>query len=101
MSKPYATARQITPVAVKLDANMKNRLQALAQSRQRTTHWLLKEAVAQFVYREEQHEALRRDALRAWGDYQETGLHVSAQEADEWLAQLEQGHEVAPPKPHV
>ena len=101
MPKPSLTARQITPVAVKLDADIKNRLHALAQSRQRTTHWLLKEAVAQFVYREEQHEALRRDALQAWGDYQETGLHVSVREADQWLAQLEQGLDVAPPKPHA
>ena len=43
--------------------------------------------------------ALRQDALLAWRDYQATGLHVPAAAADEWLARLERGDEVAPPAP--
>ena len=85
LSKLSTPSSTITPVAVKLDAEMKNSLWALAQ----------------FVCREGQHETLRRDALKAWGDYQETGLHVSAREADEWLAQLEQGFDVFPPTPRL
>ncbi|MDD2879453.1 MAG: hypothetical protein PHQ58_03375 [Rhodoferax sp.] len=38
-----------------------------------------------------------QDAIRAWNDYQATGLHVTQDEADDWLAKLEAGHDVAPP----
>lgn len=95
------STKPVTPVALKLDADLKRRLQALAESRQRSAHWLMKEAVAQFVHREEQHEAFRSDALKAWAEFRETGLHISAKEADAWLAQLEKGLDVEPPTPHV
>ena len=58
------------------------------------------EAIEQYVEREEKREQLRRDALTAWTHYQTTGLHVTADEADTWLAKLEEGRKVAPPKCH-
>jgi hypothetical protein len=42
------------------------------------------------VEREEQREKLRPDALTAWTDYQTTGLHLTAEEADAWLARSRQ-----------
>ena len=51
----------------------------------------MREAVEQYVEREEKREQLRQDALAAWADYQTTGLHVTAKEADAWLAKLEAG----------
>ncbi|HYK37216.1 hypothetical protein [Alloacidobacterium sp.] len=59
------------------------------------------EAVAQYVEREEQRERLRNDALAAWDHYQATGLYVTADEADKWLAKLEAGKDAAPPKCHA
>jgi predicted transcriptional regulator len=47
---------------------------------------------------EEKHDRFRRDALAAWTNYQTTGLHATAEEADAWLAKLEAGEEVTPPK---
>jgi predicted transcriptional regulator len=43
------------------------------------------------VSREEQREQFRKDALGAWDHYQTTGMHVTAGEADAWLAKLEAG----------
>lgn len=37
------------------------------------------------------------DAIRAWDEYQTTGLHVPQDEADAWLGKLEAGHDVEPP----
>jgi len=51
----------------------------------------MREAVEQYVDREEKREQLRQDALVAWANYQTTGLHVTAEEADAWLARLEAG----------
>ena len=87
--------------SLKLDSAMKARVQRLAQARRRTPHWLLREAVEQYVEREEARERLRQDALSAWEHYQATGLHVTAGEADAWLAKLESGKRAAPPKCHV
>ena len=47
--------------SLKLDAEMKDRVQKLAASRKRTPHWLMKEAVEQYVEREEKREQFARD----------------------------------------
>jgi len=50
--------------------------------------------------REERRETCKQDALRAWDDYQHTGLHLTAEEADAWLAKLEAGDDAEPPQCH-
>lgn len=37
----------------------------------------------------------------SWEEYRTTGLHVTAAEADAWLAELEQGNDLDPPACHV
>ena len=95
------TATAIRPVAIKIDDNTKARLKRLADARHRTPHWLMREAITQYVEREEQREAFRQDTLKAWEEYRTTGLHVTADEADVWLTQLEQGNDIEPPECHV
>jgi predicted transcriptional regulator len=84
--------------SVKLDTKTKERVQRLASARRRSAHWVMREAIEQYVEREEQREQLRQDALAAWNHYQTTGLHLTAKEADVWLAKLEAGKDAAPPK---
>lgn len=43
---------------------------------------------------------LIQDALAAWAAHQATGEHVTAAEADAWLARLEAGGDPAPPAAH-
>ncbi|HEU4982986.1 MAG TPA: CopG family ribbon-helix-helix protein [Acidobacteriaceae bacterium] len=94
MQKPSTTS-------VKLDSNLKARIQKLASARRRTSHWIMREAVEQYVEREEKREQLRQDALAAWNHYQATGLHVTAEEADAWLEKLEKGENPPTPECHV
>lgn len=91
----------LSTTTLKLDRSIKERIGRLASTRRRTPHWLMREAVEQYVEREEQREKLRQDALAAWSDYQATGLHLTAGEADAWLAKLEAGKRAAIPKCHV
>jgi predicted transcriptional regulator len=93
MLKPSTTS-------VKLDSKTKERLQRLAAARRRSPHWVMREAIEQYVEREEKREQFRHDALAAWNHYQTTGLHVTAEEADAWLAKLEAGKDAALPKCH-
>ncbi len=90
----------IRPIAVKLDQDLRDRLQHLAEARDRSTHWLMRKAIEQFVEQEEKREALRQAALKAWAEYQETGLHVTHDEADAWLARLEAGDAAKAPECH-
>lgn len=95
------TANAVRPVAIKIDEDIKARVKRLAEARQRTSHWLMREAITQYVDREEKREAFRQDAFKAWSAYRTTGLHVTAEEADAWLADLEQGNDIEPPECHV
>ena len=91
------SATAVRPVALKIDEDTKARMKRLADARQRTPHWLMREAIRQYLDREESREAFRQDALRAWEAYRSTGQHVSAEAADAWLAELEQGRDIDPP----
>ena len=89
------------PVSVKLDQDMRARVEHLAESRQRSMHWVMREAIQQYVEHEEKREAFRQSGIRAWNEYQATGLHVTFEEADAWLAKLEAGQDVEMPKCHI
>ena len=94
------TAAAVRPVAIKIDEDIKARVKRLAEARHRTAHWLMREAITQYVDREEKRESFRQDTLKAWEDYRATGKHVSGEEADAWLAKLQLGHDIEPPECH-
>lgn len=87
--------------SVKLDDDLKSRIQRLAEVRHRSSHWIMREAIRDYVEREEKRESFKQDALRSWEAYQENGLHLTLEEADAWLAKLEAGEDAEPPKCHV
>jgi predicted transcriptional regulator len=90
-----------TTTSLKLDNELKERVQRLASVRRRSAHWVMREAVEQYVGREEKRERLRQEALAAWSHYQSTGLHATAEEADAWLAKLEVGEDAGTPECHA
>lgn len=89
---------QSVPVAVKLTLETKERLKAVAEKQDRSIHWLMKEAVNQFLDREESKAALREAADQSWRHYQETGLHLTLGEVNEWMDDIINGKPVEPLK---
>ena len=87
--------------SVKISALLHARIANLAEARRRTPHALMVQALESFVEREEQREALRLEARAAHEEYMRTGLHVTAEEADAWFAELEAGNDVEPPRCHI
>lgn len=83
MPQPHIAAKT---VSVKLDAETRARVENLAEARHRSAHWVMREAISQYVDREEKRESFRQSTLKAWVDYQETGLHATAAEVDAWLS---------------
>ena len=94
------TATPARPIAVKLDPDIRDRIKRLADARHRSTHLMMRDAIAQYLEREEKRETFRQEGIRAWNEYQATGLHVTLEEADKWMAKLEAGDDVAPPACH-
>lgn len=89
-----------TATSIKLDDELKGRIQQLAETRRRSSHWIMREAIAQYVDREEKREALRKDTLKAWDEFQATGLHATADEVDKWLASWGTDNELPTPECH-
>ena len=71
--------------AVKLDDKTYERLKALGIARKRTPHWLMREAIQQFLDREEAAENLRRDTLERWARFEASGETVSHEVVETWL----------------
>ena len=55
------------------------------------------DATEQDIARQDKREAFKRDALRAWEDYQATGLHATADEVEKWLNSWGTDHEEPAP----
>lgn len=89
-----------TPTSVKLDEALKNRVQHLADAQQRSAHWIMKEAISQYVEQEEKKAAFRKEALEAWDEYQMTGAHLTANEVEDWLSSWGSDDEMMMPKCH-
>ena len=71
--------------SVKLDDDLKSRIQRLADIRHRSAHWIMREAIRDYVEREEAQESFKQEALASWTAYQETGRHLTNQEVRDWL----------------
>lgn len=74
-----------TTMGVKLDEGTRDRLKALGAIRQRSPHWLMREAIREYLERAEQLESRNREADVAWADYQRTGQHLSHAAMTNWL----------------
>ncbi|MCP4429801.1 MAG: ribbon-helix-helix protein, CopG family [Gammaproteobacteria bacterium] len=71
--------------SVKLDDDLKNRVQNLANTRQRSAHWIMRQAIRDYVEREEAKESFKQEAIASWTAYQETGRHLTGREVRDWL----------------
>lgn len=61
---------------------------------------MILEAIAEYVARDEQRQQFQADTEAAWAEYQAAGLHLTAEEAESWLARLEAGEQVDRPACH-
>lgn len=86
--------------SIKIDEALKSRIRKLAYSRQRSPHWIMREAIQEYVDREEARESFKQEALLSWQRYQETGRHITGQEARDWLNTWGTEDEEEPPSCH-
>lgn len=83
---------------VKLDARTRERLQSLAQLRDRSPHYLMKTAIETYLEREEEYEREKREDAERWESYALTGESVSHKRAAAWLQGLADGKAIPAPR---
>lgn len=88
MATKRSPAAPATPVSLKLDGEERARLNSLAVARKRSSHYLMREAVREYLTREEARQSFRDEAAVAWRDYEETGRHATQAELDGWIDSL-------------
>lgn len=85
-------------IGIKLDEHTKERLKQLGAARARTPHWLMRDAIQQYLDREETYEQEKRDDRQRWERFQLTGHAVPHDTAAAWLAKLADGEDAPCPK---
>ncbi|MBB4007115.1 CopG family ribbon-helix-helix protein [Allorhizobium taibaishanense] len=86
--------------SLKIDDGLKARVQQLANQQRRSSHWIMLEAVRQYVEREEARESFKQEAMASWAEHQETGRHLSGAEVRGWLNGWGTDNETAAPECH-
>ena len=77
-----------TTVGVKLDQETRDRLGRLGYAKDRSTHWMMKEAIARYLDIEERYEQEKADDEARWQRYVETGHAVPHTEVKRRINEL-------------
>lgn len=86
--------------SIKLDDDLKARVRSLAEARKRSPHWIMREAIQEYVTREEARQSFQQEALDSWRHFQETGQHITGDELYAWLDTWGKDDESEPPECH-
>ncbi len=84
-----------------IDPDQQLKIEALAAEQMRSPEFLIREALEEYLQQHANPEKFLSDARNSLAHYERTGLHVTWEEADAWLARLENGERVPPPACHT
>lgn len=79
-----STSHHLIPKVVKLEMDIKQRLDRLGALKHRSPHWLMKAAIARYLEEEEYNEQIKQETLSRWKEA-ENGKVVSHQAVLQWL----------------
>ena len=83
------------PVTVRLDENMRKRLEAVAKADDRSSHYVIKKAVEAYVENAERVIEERRITMERLDHYELTGEYVTEAAVGEWVSSLSKQKDVA------
>lgn len=87
--------------SIKLKDGTRERLRQLADSKQRSTNWLMNDAIGRYLDREEARLRLLDEMRQAHEDYVAGGrLHLTHEEVVEWFERLKTDRNAPMPKLH-
>ena len=79
------------PKGLRLDSQTQDRLEALGKRRDRSPHYLMKQAVERFLDQEEAVEAERDEMQARWEKFAVTGEALDHDHVKEWAKSLRSG----------
>lgn len=86
--------------SLKLTDELRNKVQHIAGLKNRTAHWIMCEAIRNYTETELAKESFKQEALSSWENYQETKLHLTGDEVQNWLSTWGTDNEQETPKCH-
>jgi len=96
IAKPRSTGS----VTIKLDAADRDRLATLATAKKRTPHYIMKEAILDYVNKEEARQSFIKVAETSFEHYKETGLHITLDEFSTWVDEVQKKSDATVPTCH-
>lgn len=91
------TSQATHPTGVKLEIPIKIRLKRLSKIKQRTIHWLMKEAITLYLEHEERAEKLKQETLMRWECEAKQNKLVTHKSVIDWLDTWGTDHETRRP----
>jgi len=85
--------------SLKLPAELKARVEALAEAAGKSPHAFMVEAIEQEATRAELYETFLKDALEADSDMERTGLHYAAEDVFQYMTARVEGKRARRPRP--
>lgn len=76
---------------IKLDEQTQQRLKVLALKRDRSPHWLMRNAIESYLAREEQYEREKAEDMQRWQQYELIGQAIDHVDVASWLEKLANG----------
>jgi predicted transcriptional regulator len=77
-----------TPLGLKVDDTTRERLQRVAAAMDRAPHWVLRQALDEYLEREERRLAEAADDAARWERFVITGESVDGAEVNAWLERM-------------
>jgi predicted transcriptional regulator len=75
-------------MGVKLDDETRERLKRISEMKDRSVHWLMKDAIRRYLDTEERFEQEKAEDMARYQAYLDTGRHVSSEDMTSWLDEL-------------
>ena len=88
-------------VTVKLEHGERQSLKSLAAAKQRTPHFLMKEAIQRYIEDEEAEQAAIQAAAASLAQYKKTGLHTTLEEVKGWAKAVREDRSAKMPECHT
>lgn len=88
-------------ISIRIDTKTKERLSQIANRQKRTSHSLAAEALIVFIEQKEKEYLWNKSCIDSLNDFDETGLHVTQNEVEQWMDSWETNNELPVPICHI
>lgn len=100
MQIPTIEKHRTANVTVKLEESDRARIKLLAAAKNRTPHYLMREAIQKYLETEESEQRFITAAETSLKEYKLNGLHITLEEFSTWATELKASPDAPMPKCH-